>query len=43
MGKWITSLMALWLAVSAATALACPGEKAKDGKGEQSTPAKPKT
>jgi len=43
MGKLIAGLMALALALSSVSASACPGEKAKDGKSEMSTPAKPKT
>jgi hypothetical protein len=43
MRKFIAGLMALALALVSVSALACPGEKAKDGKGEMSTPSKPKT
>lgn len=43
MGKITAGLMALALALVSVSALACPGDKAKDGKGEMSTPAKPKT
>ena len=42
MGKLIAGLMALALALSSATAVACSAEKAKDGKSEISTPAQPK-
>jgi len=42
MGKLIAGLMALALALSSATAVACSAEKAKDGKSEMSTPAQPK-
>jgi len=42
MGKLIAGLMALALALSSATAVACSAEKAKDGKSEISTPAPPK-
>jgi hypothetical protein len=38
-----TTLLALVLSLSAFNVLACSGEKAKDGKGEMSTPAKPKS
>lgn len=43
MGKLIAGLMALALTLVSVSAVACPGEKAKDGKGEMSTPAKPRT
>lgn len=43
MGKLIAGLMALMLTLSSATVLACSAEKAKDGKGEMSTPLPPKT
>lgn len=43
MGKLTAGLMALALALVSVSALACPGEKAKDGKSEMSTPSKPKT
>jgi len=43
MGKLIAGLMALALALSGVSAIACPGDKAKDGKSEMSTPATPKT
>lgn len=43
MGKLVAGLMALALALSSATAVACSAEKAKDGQTEMSTPAKPKT
>jgi hypothetical protein len=43
MRKYIAGLMALALALVSVSALSCPGEKAKDGKGEMSTPSKPKT
>ncbi len=42
MRKLIAGLMALALALSSATAVACSAEKAKDGKSEMSTPAQPK-
>lgn len=42
MGKLIAGLMALALALSSASAVACSAEKAKDGKSEMSTPAQPK-
>jgi hypothetical protein len=42
MKKTATALVALMLSVASLNALACTGEKAKDGKGEMSTPAKPK-
>ncbi|HRD94696.1 MAG TPA: hypothetical protein PL117_09715 [Accumulibacter sp.] len=35
-------LMALALALSSATAVACSADKAKDGQTEMSTPTKPK-
>ncbi len=43
MRKLAAGLMALALALSSATVIACPGEKAKDGQAEMSTPAKPKS
>jgi hypothetical protein len=43
MRKLTAGLMALALALVSVSAFACPGEKAKDGKGEMSTPSKPKT
>ncbi len=43
MGNLIAGLMALGLVLSGSSVFACPGEKAKDGKSEMSTPAKPKT
>lgn len=43
MGKLVAGLMALALALSSATAVACSAEKTKDGQTEMSTPAKPKT
>lgn len=43
MGKLTAGLMALALALVSVSALACPGEKAKDGKSEMSTPSQPKT
>jgi len=43
MGKLIAGLTALALALSSAYAVACTGEKAKDGKTEMSTPSKPKS
>lgn len=43
MGKLTAGLLALALALSSAHAVACPGEKAKDGQTEMSTPAKPKS
>jgi hypothetical protein len=42
MGKLTAGLMALAFALSSATAVACPADKAKDGQTEMSTPAKPK-
>jgi hypothetical protein len=43
MRKFIAGLMALALALVSVSAFACPDEKAKDGKGEMSTPSNPKT
>ena len=43
MRKLTAGLMALALALASVSAFACPGDKAKDGKGEMSTPSKPKT
>ncbi len=43
MGKLTAGLMALVLALVSVSAFACPGDKAKDGKSEMSTPSKPKT
>ncbi len=43
MRRLLSAALAVALAVAGANALACTGEKAKDGKGEMSTPAKPKT
>jgi hypothetical protein len=43
MRKLAAGLTALALALSSATAVACQGEKAKDGQTEMSTPAKPKS
>jgi hypothetical protein len=43
MGKLTAGLVALALALVSVSAFACPGEKSKDGKGEMSTPSKPKT
>jgi hypothetical protein len=43
MGKLMAGLTALMLTLTSVSALACPGEKAKDGKSEMSTPSKPKT
>ena len=42
MKKTAAALVALMLSVTSLGALACSGEKAKDDKGEMSTPAKPK-
>lgn len=41
MKKLFAALLASALALSAGTALACPGDKAKDEK-QMSTPSKPK-
>jgi hypothetical protein len=43
MGKLTAGLLALAMALASVSATACPGEKSKDGKGEMSTPAQPKT
>lgn len=43
MGRPIAGVMALALMLLSVSAFACPGEKAKDGKSEMSTPSKPKT
>ncbi|EXI77928.1 MAG: hypothetical protein AW10_03415 [Candidatus Accumulibacter appositus] len=43
MRKLNAGLMALALALSSATAVACSAEKAKDGQAEMSTPSKPKS
>jgi hypothetical protein len=43
MRKMAAGLMAVALALSSATAVACPGEKAKDGQAKMSTPTKPKS
>lgn len=43
MGKLTAGLLAVLLALSSVHAVACTGEKAKDGQGEMSTPAKPKS
>lgn len=42
MTKKIAAVLAVVLSLASLNALACTGEKAKDGKGEMSTPAKPK-
>lgn len=42
MKKTVAAFVAMMLSVASLSALACPGDKAKDGKGEMSTPAKPK-
>ena len=42
MKRTIAAVLAALLSVASLNALACSGEKAKDGKGEMSTPAKPK-
>ena len=41
MKKWIYTLMAAVFALSSLSAVACPGDKAKDEK-QMSTPSKPK-
>ncbi len=43
MRKLNAGLMALALALSSATAVACSADKAKDGETVTSTPAKPRT
>lgn len=43
MRKLVAGLMAMALTLVSVSALACPGEQSKDGKGEMSTPSKPKT
>lgn len=43
MRKLLSAALAMLLAVAGTNVLACSGEKAKDGKGEISTPAKPRT
>lgn len=42
MKKSIAAALAVMLSLASLNVLACSGEKAKDGKGEMSTPAKPK-
>lgn len=42
MRKFVAGLMAMALVFASVSALACPGDKAQDGKGEMSTPSKPK-
>lgn len=42
MKKLLSVALALVFSVASFSALACSGEKANDGKGEMSTPAKPK-
>ncbi len=42
MKRLIAAALAVMFSVASFNALACSGEKAKDGKGEMSTPAKPK-
>jgi len=42
MKKTIAAALAVMLSLASLNVLACSGEKAKDGKGEMSTPAKPK-
>lgn len=42
MKTMMTTLLAIALSLSGFNALACSGEKAKDGQGGMSTPAKPK-
>jgi hypothetical protein len=42
MKRWISAALAVMFSVASFNVLACSGEKAKDGKGEMSTPAKPK-
>lgn len=42
MQKLLSVALALVFSVASFNVLACSGEKAKDGKGEMSTPAKPK-
>ncbi|WP_291990499.1 hypothetical protein [Candidatus Accumulibacter sp. ACC007] len=41
MKKLTARLMALALALSSATAVACSADEAKDGRAEMSTPSKP--
>lgn len=43
MKKLLSAALVVAFAVAGTNVLACSGEKAKDGKGEMSTPAKPKT
>lgn len=42
MKRWISATLAVLFSIATLNAVACSGEKAKDGKGEMSTPAKPK-
>lgn len=42
MRKMIAAMLAVLLSLASVSVFACSGEKAKDGKGEMSTPAKPK-
>jgi hypothetical protein len=42
MKKLLSVALTIMFSVASFNALACSGEKAKDGKGEMSSPAKPK-
>ncbi len=42
MQKWCASVLAVLLTAVSVSALACPGDKAKDEGKQMSTPAKPK-
>jgi hypothetical protein len=42
MKKLLSAALAVIFSIASFNTLACSGEKAKDGKGEMSTPAKPK-
>ena len=42
MKKLLSVALTIMFSAASFNALACSGEKAKDGKGEMSTPAKPK-
>jgi len=42
MQKWCASVLAVLLAAVSVSALACPGDKAKDEGKQMSTPDKPK-
>ncbi len=43
MRKLLSAVLLAVFATASFAAIACPGDKAKDGKGEMSVPEKPKT